>query len=153
MYGFHHALIVSLSDYFVELCSANYYLFMECDTVACELADWAAKNGYGHCSPGKPDGHHILSRSLLSKNKEAKRLVENTYSDIMFADVCAAHNSGFGGTKKCADLPKARAYLLRKRCDEHGEEVIRAILNDIAGTYTSDFDKHAFSLDALLARE
>jgi len=117
----------------------------------CELHQWAAENNWGRCSGGEPQNHHILPRSLLRNNKDAKKLVEDTYGDILMAKVCAFHNAG-DGNQRCADTPGARAYLIQKRADEHGESVIRTILDDVRFTFKSHSDRAALELDAILSR-
>lgn len=114
----------------------------------CELATWAPKHGFGSCNAGLHK-HHILPRSLLTRNKEAKKLVEQTYADILMADVCPEHNSGLN---RCADQGGARAYLIEQRVREHGEAVIATILEDVAGTYKSESDRHAITLAGILSR-
>ena len=117
----------------------------------CELRQWAAENDWGPCSHGEPQNHHILSRSLLRNNKDATKLVEDTYSDILMAKICALHNAG-DGNQRCADTPGARAYLIQKRVDEHSESVVRTILDDVRLTYKSHSDRAALELDAILSR-
>ena len=117
----------------------------------CELRLFAVENGWGPCAHGEPQNHHILPRSLLRANKAATKLVEDTYSDILMAKVCAAHNAG-DGNQRCADTPGARACLIQKRVDEHGESVIRAILDDVRMTYKSHSDRASLELDAILSR-
>ena len=121
------------------------------DYVTCELHSFALEHGWGPCIGDEPQNHHILPRSLLRNNKQAKKLVEKTYSDILMAKVCAAHNAG-DGNQRCADTPGARACLIQKRVDEHGEDVIRAILDDVRLTYKSHSDRAALDLDAVLSR-
>ena len=117
----------------------------------CELKQWAAKNDWGPCNNSEPQNHHILPRSLLRNNKAATKLVEKTYGDILMAKVCAAHNAG-DGNQRCADTPGARACLIQKRVDDHGEDVIRAILDDVRLTFKSHSDRAALELDAILSR-
>ena len=119
--------------------------------MTCELRQWAIENDWGPCHSGEPQNHHVLPRSLLRNNKTAKKLVEKTYSDILMAKVCAAHNAG-DGNQRCADTPGARACLIRKRVDEHGEDVIRTILDDVRLTFKSHSDRAALELDAILSR-
>lgn len=121
------------------------------DYVTCELKQWAIESGWGPCIGGEPQNHHILPRSLLRNNKKAKKMVEKTYADILMAKVCAAHNAG-DGNQRCADTPGARACLIQKRVDEHGEDVIRTILDDVRLTYKSHSDRAALELDAILSR-
>ena len=117
----------------------------------CELRLFAAENGWGPCAHGEPQNHHVLPRSLLRNNKEAKKMVEDIYDDILMAKVCAAHNAG-DGNQRCADTPGARACLIQKRVDEHGESVIRTILDDVRFTFKSHSDRAALELDAILSR-
>ena len=117
----------------------------------CELRQFAREHKWGACGGGEPQNHHILPRSLLRNNKAATKLVEKTYSDILMARVCASHNAG-DGNQKCADTPGARAYLIQKRVDDHGEDVIRAILDDVRLTFKSHSDRAALELDAILSR-
>ena len=117
----------------------------------CELRQFAAENGWGPCAHGEPQNHHILPRSLLRNNKDAKKLVEKTYGDVLMAKVCAFHNAG-DGNQRCADTPGARACLIQKRVDEHSESVVRAILDDVRLTYKSHSDRAALELDAILSR-
>ena len=119
--------------------------------MTCELRVFALEHDWGPCGGGEPQNHHILPRSLLRNNKQAKKLVEKTYGDILMAKVCALHNAG-DGNQRCADTPGARACLIRKRVDEHGEDVIRAILDDVRLTYKSHSDRAALELDAILSR-
>ena len=114
----------------------------------CELKQFAADNGWGPCSNGEPENHHILSRSLLRNNKAATKMVEKTYSDILMAKICANHNAG----NKCADTAGARACLIQKRVDEHSDSVIRTILDDVRFTFKSHSDRAALELDAILSR-
>lgn len=95
----------------------------------CELREWAADNGWGPCGGGL-DKHHIISRQLLRGNSEGRKLVEDVYGELFFADVCNAHNA----TTKCADLPEARVYLLRKRAEEH-PELMEVALKEVAATF------------------
>ena len=117
----------------------------------CELKQWAAENDWGACNNSEPQNHHILPRSLLRNNKAATKLVEKTYSDILMAQICAAHNAG-DGNQRCADTASARACLIQKRVDDHGEDVIRAILDDVRLTFKSHSDRAALELDAILSR-
>ena len=117
----------------------------------CELHRFAMENGWGPCAHGEPQNHHILPRSLLRNNQAARKLVEETYSDILMAKICALHNAG-DGNQRCADTPGARAWLIQKRVDEHGEDVIRMILDDVRLTYKSHSDRAALELDAILSR-
>ena len=117
----------------------------------CELRAFALENDWGPCGGGEPQNHHVLPRSLLRNNKAATKLVEQTYGDILMARVCPAHNAG-SGNQRCADTPGARAFLIQKRVDEHGEDVIRTILDDVRLTYKSHSDRAALELDAILAR-
>lgn len=91
----------------------------------------------------------MLPRSLLQNNKKAKKLVEQTYADILMADVCPEHNSGLN---RIADQGGARAYLIEQRVKEHGEAVIDAILADIASTYKSESDRQAITLAGIRSR-
>ena len=117
----------------------------------CELREFAILHKWGAGGGGEPQNHHILPRSLLRNNKAATKLVEETYGDILMANICALHNAG-DGNQKCADTPGARAYLIQKRVDEHGEDVIRAILDDVRMTFKSHSDRAALELDAILSR-
>ena len=126
-------------------------VLLEGSLLTCELMSWALDNGWGMCNNGEPHNHHILPRSLLRNNKAATKLVEQTYGDFLMARVCPAHNAG-DGNQRCADTPGARAFLIQKRVDEHGEDVIRTILDDVRLTYKSHSDRAALDLDAILSR-
>ncbi len=120
-------------------------------TNTCELREFAREHKWGACGGDEPQNHHILPRSLLRNNKIARKLVEKTYADILMAKVCALHNAG-DGNQKCADTPSARACLIQKRVDDHGEDVIRTILDDVRLTFKSHSDRASLELDAILSR-
>jgi len=117
----------------------------------CELREFAREHKWADCCGNEPQNHHILPRSLLRNNKKARDLVAKTYGDILMAKICPAHNAG-DGNQRCADAPGARACLIQKRVDEHGEDVIRAILDDVRLTFKSHSDRAALELDAILSR-
>lgn len=80
--------------------------------------------GWPVCSgPSTLQQHHVINKSRLAGNKEAKRLVEGEYKKIFIRWVCAKHN-----TDRYADMPYARAFLVRQwgALAEHALEEIRA---------------------------
>ena len=97
----------------------------------CELADWEGVHKWGPCGGGM-DKHHIISRQLLRGNSKGRSLVDGVYKDLFQADVCNNHNA----QRKCADLPEARLFLLRKRLDEH-PELMEVALKEVAATFKS----------------
>lgn len=97
----------------------------------CELAAWAAKNGYGFCD-GRMTYEHIIPRQVFRGNSTGKSLAYDVYGDLFGACTCMKHNSG----NKCADTTEAILFLLRKRLAEH-PELMEVAIKEVAATFKS----------------
>ena len=97
----------------------------------CELHSFALEKGYGPCGGGM-DMHHIISRQLMRGCKEARKFVDRFEPELVFfAPVCNYHNA----QTKVADLPGARAYLLRHRTEIYGMEYMQSVWDEFLGKF------------------
>lgn len=102
----------------------------------CELRE------LGGCAGGL-QRHHVLNRGKLRNIPGAMKYIEK-HSEILLADICAAHN-----TSRIADLKKARALLLQARVDLWGQDYVEGVLDGLrAATKTGTPE---WKLSALLA--
>ena len=100
----------------------------------CELRQFAADNGWGVCGGGM-DRHHIISRQLMRGCKAARKFVDKFEPDtVFFADVCNYHNA----QTKIADLPEARAYMLRQRVELFGMEYMQEVWDEFLGKFKAE---------------
>jgi len=82
----------------------------------CALATWRHRCGGGFHQ------HHVVNRSKLQKNDEARRVCERRHPEIFMATVCGNANVG-----RLADFGEAQAILLTGKIALFGEEYVRGV--------------------------
>lgn len=101
------------------------------ETTLCELMEFALERGYGPCGGGM-DNHHIVSRQLMRGCKEARKFVDKFEpAEVFFAPVCNYHNA----QTKIADLPEARAFMLKQRIELFGLEYMEDVWEEFLGRF------------------
>ena len=88
-------------------------------------------NGFPHdCGGPKLDKHHLINRSKLRGNPEARKLVEGKWSHLFIQDVCANVNRN-----RIADTKAAQAFMFSKLVDVWGWDYVSSALDEVRAAF------------------